>query len=200
YHYAGNSPVKLVDPDGKDIAIFLDREGANTLGHVAVAIFHMSEDGNLDGITYFSFQPEDGGKPKMLTFQNKEAFYDFLSKSKYGDMRPNTPEHKRGSGAGYNYDDVIAIKTTPEQDELMLGKIDELYGMIGKTGKEYAMFSRNCKHAASLVLKQGGIKAPKDMFPINWFTTLKGMKHDRNVDLQNEIQQVLNSTNEHIKK
>lgn len=82
----------------------------------------------------------------------------------------------------------------------MLAKVDELNGKIGKEGKGYKLIGKNCKHSVKDVLEHGEIKTPDNFFPNNWFDNLKGMKHNRNVDLQNEIQGVLNSTNEKAKK
>ena len=46
YVYCLNNPLKIIDPDGKDIVFLLDREAANGYGHAAVLIGNEPQGGN----------------------------------------------------------------------------------------------------------------------------------------------------------
>ena len=55
YAYCLNNPLKLIDPDGKDVAILIAKDGAGGYGHMAAVI--QDKDGNY---FYMTIENTDG--------------------------------------------------------------------------------------------------------------------------------------------
>ncbi len=68
YHYAGNNPVKYLDPDGRDIIWMTDDNGGWTMGHSSILI--QDEEGTW---YHFNFGPGDGGGNSLAVITLNEA-------------------------------------------------------------------------------------------------------------------------------
>jgi len=106
YHYAGNNPVKLVDPDGEDIILLHDKEGAKGAGHNAILI---GDDKN--GWTLFSKSGE-----KFIIFG--QDYNQFLSFS--------TLDEFLKSEYSERYENKYRVKTSEKEDfKLQLIAVEE---------------------------------------------------------------------------
>jgi RHS repeat-associated protein len=188
YQYAGRNPVKFVDPDGKDVAILLDREAAKNYGHSAMAIF---ENGGNGKVTYISYGPESSGKPMVKEFTNKAGFFKFLEESTYG----NNPE----KGSGFKYDGAEVFKTDATQDANIIkeGKAEiskNKWTLLGNMfGNEYDDPDVNCKDAVRNSLGTGGKLDFENRVEPNNFQdeVVKPSKLERNEPLQKQLKAVL---------
>ena len=89
YNYAGNMLINAVDPDGRDIIVLNDVDGANGAGHQAVLI------GNeKDGWTYISkdgFKDGAFGSEPLYTVKTFKSIKEFANSSHNRVVDPNSP-------------------------------------------------------------------------------------------------------------
>jgi len=140
YHYAGNNPVKLVDPNGNDIILLHDKEGAVGAGHNTILIGN-----DKNGWTLFS----KGGEKFIISGNDINQFVSFKTlddffKSEYSER----------------YENKYRVKTSEKEDvEMQLAAIEEI-------GNEYSIFGRgktnsdnkkeiNCADFVFEVIKKG---------------------------------------------
>ena len=64
YHYAGNSPVKYTDPDGRECGYVLDGDGAHGLGHAGMYVLN---DGKYAFFEVIGISNEKNGIPSNAT-------------------------------------------------------------------------------------------------------------------------------------
>lgn len=161
-----------MDPDGKDIIVLLDSNGARVgpvaFGHAAVLIGN-----DNDGWLYYS---NDGkASVQVQWFSTKEDFFDSY---------PKTRVHP------FNYDESMTVQTDSEQDIAMQEKAFELAGIETKTGFDaretgekmiigeadrpsaYNLFSNNCSEHVGIIAEAGGLYSTSDVIPkLQWVGT-----------------------------
>ena len=131
YHYAGNNPVKYVDPDGRNIILLNRSKGAGGFGHNAVLI-----GSNKDGWIYYS----KDGKEKGKSINIKRVFttLDNFKNANKTDIK-------------LSYDKGYRLTATSEKDKKMQNFTEKRFG------KEYAVFAKDTEFVIgiSITLKRG---------------------------------------------
>ena len=110
YHYAGNNPVKYMDPTGRDIIHLLDSSRAGGFGHSAALIGN-----DQDGWLYYSNDGPDS--TTVQWFQNLDAF---------------------SAGKGqfeFNYEQRQRVATDKKQDQKMQDKAISLTNLTQDASK-----------------------------------------------------------------
>lgn len=142
YQYSMNSPVMMVDIDGKDIYVLLDIEGANQLGvamgHQAILIgteydeenesggyYLYSKNGGLLGVSGPSEDPEVGEFYKSIN--------DFLNDEKQD-----------------RYDKAIRIDTDEDKHDKDPQVIENIKNQVIEG---YTLFKSSCNHTATCALE-----------------------------------------------
>ena len=208
YVYCLNNPLKIIDPDGKDIVFLLDREAANGYGHAAVLI------GNeTSGWKYVSINGTGGGNPwgKNRNPDSGTPIVDSNGKVvtdlKKAVLRANSinsylKEH-------HSYDDYTRIATSTAEDKQALSAAmktsnAKYYGVAGP-GKSCIDVAQSA--FASVANSREGnnnlgmIEATKetipgesDLIPKNWYDKLSkritrvNMNINNNTGKKNDIQ------------
>jgi hypothetical protein len=105
YHYAGNNPVVLVDPDGRDIILLNRSYGALGFGHNAILI---------------------GDDENGWVMYSKDGLYENTNRS-YATLSDFTRENAAASRKD-RYDRATRVSTTQAQDKLMQSYGSTIYG------------------------------------------------------------------------
>ena len=208
YVYCLNNPLKIIDPDGKDIVFLLDREAANGFGHAAVLI------GNeTSGWKYVSINGTGGGNPwgknrnpdsgTPIVDSNGKVVTD-LKKAVLtaNSINSNLKEN-------HSYDDYTRIATSTAEDKQALSAAmktskAKYYGVAGP-GKScidvaqsaFASVANSRKgfNNSGMIEATGeAIPGESDLIPKNWYDKLSkritrvNMNINNNTGKKNDIQ------------
>ena len=183
YHYAGNNPVKLVDPNGRESGYVTDENAVGNFGHSGM--FVQNENGKYIyfEVTGFVDGQEAGAQYINNKSGEREGNTEALSVSPLEFPTPasgasvlNTPnsgvvkkgefdsfEDMYGFLAEKGYTNMVIFPTTPEQDAA-------IYDAASKSGadfKDYNVFTNNCGQWANNVLSTAGsgVNSSNTKFP-----------------------------------
>ena len=186
YVYCLNNPLKIIDPDGKDIVFLLDREAANGFGHAAVLI------GNeTSGWKYVSINGTGGGNPwgknrnpdsgTPIVDSNGKVVTD-LKKAVLtaNSINSNLKEH-------HSYDDYTRIATSTSEDKQALSAAmktsnAKYYGVAGP-GKSCIDVAQSAfasvansregnNNLGMIEATKEAIPGESDLIPKNWYDKL----------------------------
>ena len=151
YYYAGNTPVKYTDPDGRDIILLNRSWGAMGAGHNACII---GDDTN--GWVYFSKEGlHENANTKFQTLQ------DFIDYNNSMDL-----------DSKLSYDWAYRVETPHETDEKAQALGEEIYNRgysLCETTDKNGKIKQNCADLAGdiigegsdLIIKKGQVKVVK---------------------------------------
>ena len=156
YNYCAGNPVKLVDPDGRSLAVLQAPKGAGGAGHLAILIQNKdgkwalyskngtNEYGGIWGenVTEDNFE-EDGKRPIDNGQHTFDSVEDFL---KSDDHNPITEDGKR------QYTEAFVIECGSEVDE------QAEIGAKSVLDEDYNLFSSNCAQVVQAALNQANTK------------------------------------------
>ena len=149
YAYCAGNPVNVVDPQGDSTTVYLARNAVSGAGHIAVAVSYSDNPQGAEQYLW-SRNGEIDGQPKEISNQRVGGKNDKgtpLTVNVQEFLNTNTDE----KGNRY-YTDAIVIQTTPDQEK----KIVE--SMSRSLKKDYDFFIKNCAHAVSRALSEGGVQ------------------------------------------
>ena len=148
YAYCAGNPVNVVDPQGDSTVVYLARNAVYGAGHIAVAVSY-SDNPQSDEQHLWSRNGEKNGHEKTI-FKHPVGESDNEGTAIFSDVQEflntNTKDGER------YYTDAIVIQTTPDQEK----KIVE--SMSRSLKKDYNFFIKNCAHAVSRALSEGGVQ------------------------------------------
>ncbi len=148
YAYCAGNPVNLVDPQGDSTTVYLARNEVAGAGHIAVAVSY-SDHPQSDEQYLWSRNGERNWRGKTLSGRTVGGIDDegtAITSDVQEFLNTNTKEGER------YYTDAIVIQTTSDQEKRIVESMDQ------SLKKEYNFFIKNCAHAVSRALSQGGVQ------------------------------------------
>jgi hypothetical protein len=147
--YAGG--VRFGDRVNPDVALHVKPDGAGGNGHAGAYI--QDKDGNWYFYDKNIAKDTKTSVPGLILGFSYPAQIDLLNLD-----TPNTPEVKNNL---INNPDIIYIRTTPEQDEKIFQKANELNSVPDR----YTLCTKNCLDSVQDIFKAGNVKYPIDFNP-----------------------------------
>ena len=191
YHYAGNNPVKYIDPDGRISGYLNDSTGAGGFGHSAMFVQLYNKDGTTKGIAVYEvasvFYDEDSkieygygvnGPITGSKVLSHETVGGFASSSKSlmdsdqvgvfvriyeGSDVEKILDNMRNSEENQRYDNVLIMDTDMKQDMSILAEAE----VLGKNFGTYKVILNNCTEFAAKVLRKGDWETKIKVIPNN---------------------------------
>ena len=152
YQFTGNNPIALIDPDGEDIVVLINHDGAHGFGHMGILIgndndgwVYLSKDGRAieDPSTGNQFGTIlTGGKSVVarLEFEKGQGLNEVLE----------------SLGSSDGYDEALQFNTDVETDETATKAFTE------SARSEYHVLFANCGDAVEDALESVGINTGND--------------------------------------
>ena len=142
YLYCKNSPINIIDPNGKDIIVLQDRKGAGGFGHSAILIGNDKE-----GWRYLS---KDGGERFALSDKPEVGDKPFTTIQQFDNSDYAARHH--------GYQTRARFATTKEQDEAAYAAMrKEVYSW-------YDVLNHDCMDAVASALRAAGFYAEKPYY------------------------------------
>ena len=147
YSYCKNRPINCIDPNGEDVAVLFESDGAHGFGHIAILIqgdyqkwYLYSKNGTADhSISGESYNDDEG----IIWFDSPQSFlnddYNLVRDEKSGET------HRQ-------YDEAYVIKTEKNKEaaEGALSEINKGY---------YNVIGSNCAETVQKALEGAGLDA-----------------------------------------
>lgn len=167
YTYCLNNPLSNIDPDGRDVVVLNDKEGAYGFGHNAVVVGN-----DDDGWTYYSYD----GDGKYT-----ETSYDTYSQFEESDLSER-------------YERKVRFETTKKQDDKAKeqGKKET---KVKRDGSIKQILNNNCAHLVRNVAKKADIILPNRTIPNKQYDDAKKEKAKREEEKKKKEEEKKKSNN-----
>lgn len=170
YEYANNNPVKNVDPDGRDVVISVDPNGAGGNGHTS--LYFQDAKGNWS--KYDQGAASDGGSSGNFTFASGRSTQAGVSM-----VKVDVKDIPKGG---------VRIDTTSKQDVKIADSAVKSMVDHNSGNSEYNLYSNNCTDAAVDVVNGAGAgitvsNSATTVKPNSWMSEIKSDK--RPVKIEN---------------
>ncbi len=150
YAYAGNNPVRYLDPDGREAYLLTWATNSRQFGHSAFAVDNYDENGNCDGtVTFYELGPKDT-VPAGREMENVDAYYGKKCINKDELFSENLSHFDSNKADG-----IIKFSTLPKTDAKTKTALDNFM----TSSNVYNAESRNCSDMARI-----GVKKSKNGF------------------------------------
>jgi RHS repeat-associated protein len=174
YAYVRNNPYLLIDPNGKDARVYLDKGAASGLGHTAVGI----DDIDIQG--YQVIYDNRGIGEERIGSKTVRRILSFLSivepkvELRYGPIRDKAGNVILPEYGEQGYDDYFIIEQSREADEAM---ITQGFLLLRNPGKYNALTSSSL-HFSLNILNAGRLDYNTiNPVPNHVYYDLKGKVH-----------------------
>ncbi len=166
YAYCLNNPVKFIDPDGKDVAILIAKDGASGYGHMAAVI--QDKSGKFYYMTVGN--AEDGaGLSKMASSGTRGGMY--LEPLDAKNMKEAINLAKQ-DGSNSTYTDQVVLKTDSKMDNAIFKTTTSEKEKINSGKEKYNVLTNNCadvvvkvvENGTKVDLKEGSNPKPNEQF------------------------------------
>uniref|UniRef100_UPI00260206DF RHS repeat domain-containing protein n=1 Tax=uncultured Aquimarina sp. TaxID=575652 RepID=UPI00260206DF len=205
YSYAINNPLNVIDPDGNDIIILLDKEGANSAGHQAILVgsedtgwVYISKDGSADednpgdGESRYVIKPFntlDEFKKSNHNFTVKDGKYHSETNGEEAELTDNDFVKDENGERVQRFDDAFRIETIkPDGSSTDQASIDAATAIAKK---DYLLGMCDCSDVPSAALGVGEDSKGNKLqtgeprwynhttFPTSVYAKLPSTKHDK---------------------
>lgn len=185
YAYCMGNPVKFIDPNGKDIAILIAKNGAGGHGHMGAVI--QRGDG-----AYF-YMTVGTNDPNVVTLKGLSSGVQggmYLGEIGFGDKEKNMNNAISIIGEidkqNSRYTDNLIFETSSQMDKEVLQKAATLKSQMDKNDVKYNALSNNCADAVKRVFEKGtGVKLDIGKSPIP-NTNFENIKNNQ-LEIQKKI-------------
>lgn len=198
YHYAGNNPINIIDPDGNDIILLyapnggppIPSKGGSHAGHTA-GLIKIQNGNHKDEWMYYSKNgiTPDGKMPENIIieylvsdgdirhidhiqfFKSPQDFFKNMSKQVQNFKRGNRTKQcveYVDKNGNPRYTDSLRIKTTPLEDVNIGFKLNQ------QINKPYNLKRRNCNDPWDDAIDEYLPNSNK-ILPNNWFLDMKNI-------------------------
>lgn len=151
YVYTLGNPIRFVDPDGRDVVVLNDSEGAYGAGHNAVIVGN-----DDDGWTYFSYDGDN-----EYTTESFDSYSDYEK-----------------SDVAKRYDRSVRFTTTTEQDSKAKTQ-GTAETKKERDGSVFQILNDNCAHVVRNTAGQADIIMPDRTIPNRQYDDAKKEKQKR---------------------
>jgi RHS repeat-associated protein len=160
YAYALNSPLIVIDPDGKDVVILIAKDGAGGMGHMGALI--QDKGGNWFYMTQGAADTEGGVSKMMSGGVQGGVMLQALNTTDIEEAIQIAKQDVNNSP----YTDQVILKTSAKMDEKIFEKAKEVEKQTNSGDKKYNLLFNNCVDACQEPIEEGlGLNMPKDVDP-----------------------------------
>jgi hypothetical protein len=149
YAYCLNNPIKYIDPDGRDVAILIAKDGASGYGHMAAVI--QDKSGKFYYMTVGNTE-EGAGLSKMATSGTLGGM----------DLKPLDAKNMKEAiglakqdGTNSTYTDQVVLKTDSKMDNAVFQTATSEQEKINSGKEKYNLLTNNCADVVVNVVESG---------------------------------------------